>query len=169
MVIHSAMERSSQITTMNLVFARKCHPMFDNLPFDVIRGIMKHLNVGHVIPLISVSRFFYQIIKPDHNFWRSCLETDLNVEVSKRKTINPFTEIVRRLSSLHCNDCGIMRGPPNRPFIDGFFNITICHDCHNHEKYRLITTFTAKKNYFLHENALLGLRMVSKIRSEERR
>jgi len=56
-----------------------------------------------------------------------------------------------------------MRGPPNRPFVDGFFNLTVCRDCYNHKKYRLITAFTAKKNYFLNEKDLLGLRTVSRI------
>jgi len=164
MVIDSAMQTRSQTATTNLVSRKKLHPTFDTLPFDVTRQIIKHLNVGHVIPLLSVCRLFYQMIKPDHDFWRSRLQRDLNVKVSKtNKTMDPFTEIVKRFSSLRCNDCGIMRGPPNRPFVDGFFNLTVCRDCYNHKKYRLITAFTAKKNYFLNEKDLLGLRTVSRI------
>jgi hypothetical protein len=69
-------------------------------------------------------------------------------------------ELIRRLPTLCCADCHAMQ-LPQRPFIQPFWNRPLCDVCRIDDKYRLVTAYTAKKNYFLDENDLLSLRTFS--------
>ena len=69
-------------------------------------------------------------------------------------------ELIKRLPTLRCADCHTMQ-LPRRPFIELFWNRPLCDACRMDDKYRLVTAYTAKKNYFLDENDLLGLRTFS--------
>ena len=71
-----------------------------------------------------------------------------------------FLEFIGRLPTLHCADCHIMQ-LPWRPFIEPFWNRPLCDACRMDDKYRLVMAYTAKKNDFLDENDLLGLRTFS--------
>src|SRR5271168_4347228 len=71
-----------------------------------------------------------------------------------------FLEFIGRLPTLPCADCHIMQ-LPRRPFIEPFWNRPLCDACRMDDKYRLVMAYTAKKNYFLDENDLLGLRTFS--------
>jgi len=71
-----------------------------------------------------------------------------------------FLEFIERLPTLRCADCHIMQ-LPWRPFIEPFWNRPLCDACRMDDKYRLVMAYTAKKNYFLDENDLLGLRTFS--------
>jgi hypothetical protein len=48
-----------------------------------------------------------------------------------------------------------------QPFMDVFFNRLLCIECRKSSKYRVMTAFTAKRNYFLTEDDLLPLRTIS--------
>ena len=67
----------------------------------------------------------------------------------------PFFELIRRRPTLRCADCHEMQ-LPQHPFIH-----PLCDTCRIDDKYRFVTAYTAKKNYFLDENDLLSLRTFS--------
>jgi hypothetical protein len=69
-------------------------------------------------------------------------------------------ELTRRLPTLRCSDCHQMQ-LPRHPFIHPFRNRHLCDACRIDDKYRFVTAYTAKKNYFLDENDLLSLRTFS--------
>ena len=50
---------------------------------------------------------------------------------------------------------------PRRPFFEPFWNRPLCDRYQMNDKYRVITAYTAKRNYFLDENDLLVLRTFS--------
>src|SRR5271168_744505 len=78
-----------------------------------------------------------------------------------------FFEFIGRLPTLRCADCHIMQ-LPRRPFIEPFWNRPLCDACRMDDKYRLAMAHTAKKNYFLDENDLLGLRTFSQRNSHHK-
>src|SRR5271154_436258 len=67
---------------------------------------------------------------------------------------------MRRLPTLHCADCHEMQ-LRRRPFIHPFWSRPLCDACRIDDKYRFVTAYTAKKNYFLDETDLLSLRTFS--------
>src|SRR5277367_6766271 len=64
---------------------------------------------------------------------------------------------MRRLPTLCCADYHEMQ-LRRRPFIHPFWNHPLCDACQIDDKYRFVTAYTAKKNYFLDENDLLSIR-----------
>jgi hypothetical protein len=121
---------------------------------------LSHLDIGHVISLTQVNRRLRCSRTNDNEYWGYLLRTRLNVKLTGKRRNNALLECIRRLPILRCADCHIMQ-LPRRPFIELFWNRPLCDACRMDDKYRLVTAYTAKKNYFLDENDLLGLRTFS--------
>jgi hypothetical protein len=78
----------------------------------------------------------------------SLLLTRLNLKLTGKRRNNAFFELLKRLPTLRFADCHEME-LPRRPFIHPFWNRALCDACRIDDKYRLITAYAAKKNYFL--------------------
>jgi hypothetical protein len=133
----------------------------DNVPILVLHTIVSHLDIGDVIPLIQVNRRFRYSLTSDNGYWVFLLRTRLNVKLSDKRWDNAVLEFIMRLPTLRCADCHTMQ-LPRRHFFEPFWNRPLCDVCRMDDKYRLVTAYTAKKNYFLDENDLLRLRTFSK-------
>jgi hypothetical protein len=129
----------------------------DGMPILVLRTIIAHLDIGHVIPLTQVNRQLRYSITNDNGYWVYLLRTRLNIKLTGKRRNNAFFELMKRLPTLRCTDCHEMQFR-RRPFIHPFWNRPLCDACRVDNKYRFVTAFTAKKNYFLDENDLLSLR-----------
>jgi len=129
----------------------------DGMPILVLRTIVSHLDVGHVISLTQVNRQLRHSLTNDSGYWVYLLRTRLNIKLTGERRNNAFVELTRRLPTLRCADCHEMQ-LYRRPFIHPFWNRPLCDACRIDDKYRFVTAYTAKKNYFLDENDLLSLR-----------
>ena len=133
----------------------------DTVFHDILREIVSHLDVGHIISLTQVNRALRNVLINDNYLWSSRLRYGLNVRGISQKTLNSFHEITTHIPTRRCSDCLNMEDLSPRPFIDIFFKKTLCNNCKAHPKYALVTASTAKKNYFLNDNDLLHLRTMS--------
>jgi len=133
----------------------------DDMPILVLHTIVSHLDLGHVIPLIQVNRRLRYSLTSDNGYWVFLLRTRLNVKLTGKRRDNAVLEFIMRLPTLRCADCHTMQ-LPRRPFFEPFWNRPLCDVCRMDDKYRVVTAYTAKKNYFLDENDLLRLRTFSK-------
>ena len=128
---------------------------------NILREIVFHLDVGHIISLMQVNRTLYNVLINYNHLWLSRLRYGLNVHGISQKTLNSFHEITTHIPTRRCSDCLKMEDLSPRPFIDIFFKKTLCNNCKAHPKYALVTASTAKKNYFLNDNDFLPLRTMS--------
>jgi len=133
----------------------------DTVSHDILREIVSHLDVGHIISLTQVNCTLRNVLINENYLWFSRLRYGLNVHGISQKTLNYFHEITRHIPTRRCSDCLKMEDLSPRPFIDIFFKKTLCSNCKGHPKYALVTASTAKKNYFLNDNDLLPLRTMS--------
>ena len=125
---------------------------------NILREIVFHLDVGHIISLMQVNRTLRNVLINYNYLWLSRLRYGLNVCGISQKTLNSFHEITTHIPTRQCLDCLKIEDLSPRPFIDIFFKKTLCNNCKAHPKYALVTASTAKKNYFLNDNDLLPLR-----------
>jgi hypothetical protein len=132
----------------------------DDMPILVLHTIVSHLDIGHVISLTQVNRRPRDSLTNDNGYWVFLLRTRLNVKLTSKRRNDALLEFIRRLPTLRCADCHTMQ-LPQRPF-EPFWNRPLCDVCRMDDKYRLVTAYTAKKNYFLDENDLMGFRTFSK-------
>ena len=130
------------------------------MPILVLHTIVSYLDIGHVISLAQVNRQLRYSLTNDNDYWVYLLRTRLNVKLTGKRRNNALFEFIRRLPTLRCADCHKMQ-LRRRPFIQPFWNRPLCDHCRVDDKYHLVTAYTAKKNYFLDENDLLGLRTFS--------
>ena len=133
----------------------------DDMPIVVLHSIISHLDIGHVVPLIQINRRLRYSLTSDNGYWVFLLRTRLNIKLTGKQRTNAVLEFIMRLPTLRCADCHTMQ-LPRRPFFDPFWNRPLCDVCRMDDKYRLVTAYTAKRNYFLDENDLLRLRTFSK-------
>jgi hypothetical protein len=129
----------------------------DGMPILVLHTIVSHLDIGHVIPLTQVNRQLRYSLTNNNGYWVYLLRTRLNIKLTGERRNHAFVELMRRLRTLRCDDCHKMQ-LYRRPFIHPFWNRPLCDVCQIDDKYRFVTAYTAKKNYFLDENDLLSLR-----------
>jgi hypothetical protein len=129
----------------------------DTMPVLVLHTIISHLDIGHVISLTQLNRQLRCSLINDNGYWVFLLHARLSV--GKRRN-NAFFELMRQLPTVRCADCHEMQ-LPRHPFIHPFWNRPLCDACRIDDKYRFVTAYTAKKNYFLDENDLLSLRTFS--------
>ena len=134
---------------------------FDCLPILVLRRIMSYMDIGHVVPLTQVNRRLRYMLTEDNGYWLFLLHSHLNVKLTGKNRNTAFAEFVKRFPTLQCAECHRME-LPRRPFIDPFWNRSLCEACRFDDKYRVVTSYTAKHNYFLNEDDLLSLRTFSR-------
>jgi hypothetical protein len=132
----------------------------DTLPILVLKNITSYLDVGHVLPLTQVNHSLRDALRTDNGFWLRLI-SGLKVNLTRQKGEEAFNELLRRLRTYRCNNCRCMEHQ-RRPFFEAFWNWPLCDHCRWLDQYRLITAFTAKRNYFLTEDDLLPLRTISK-------
>jgi len=133
----------------------------DDMPIVVLHTIVSHLDLGHVVPLMQINRQLRYSLISDNGYWVFLLRTRLNIKLTSKRRNNAVLEFIMRLRTLRCADCHMMQ-LPLRPFFEPFWNRPLCDVCRMDDKYRVVTAYTAKKNYFLDENDLLHLRTFSK-------
>ena len=136
------------------------HINLDSMPILVLHSVVSHLDIGHVISLTQVNRQLRSSLTNNNGYWVTLIRARLNIKLTGDRRNNAFLELVRRLPTLRCDECHEMQFP-RRPFFYSFWNRALCDACRNYDKYRIITAYTAKKNYFLDENDLLRLRTFS--------
>jgi XPA protein C-terminus len=149
------------ITLLQGKFSSQMKARLDTLPFDVLREMVTHLDVGLIISLSQVNQALRAFLINDDNLWLSRLQRGLKVSITRKRKQDPFGEVVKRIRTHRCADCRRMEVSSQRPFMDAFFNKLLCIECRKAPKYRVITTLTAKKNYFLTDDDLLPLRTIS--------
>ena len=132
------------------------HINLDSMPILVLHSVVSHLDIGHVISLTQVNRQLCCSLTNDNGYLVSLIRIRLNIKLTGDRRNNAFLELVRGLPTLRCDECHEMQFPW-RPFVYSFWNRGLCDACRNDDKYRLITAYTVKKNYFLDENDLLLL------------
>lgn len=133
----------------------------DTLPRDVIREIVSYLDAGYIVSLSQVNQFLRRILVGDNYLWLRRLEYGLKVPISAETRQNPFGMMIKRIRTHRCAHCGIMEVSYQRPFMNSFFNKVFCNECKTRSIYALINAGTAKRTYFLNEDDLLPLRMIS--------
>ena len=129
----------------------------DGMPILALHTIVSHLDIAHVISLTQVNRQLRYSPTNDSGYWVHFLRTRLNIKLTGKRRNNAFFELMRRLPTLRCAHCHEMQ-LRRLPFIHPFWNRPLCDACRIDDKYRFVTAYTAKKNYFLDENDLLSLR-----------
>ena len=118
-------------------------------------------DIGHIVPLTQVNRRLRYMLTEDNGYWLLLLHSRLSVKLTGKNRNTAFAEFVKRLPTLQCAECHRME-LPWRPFIDPFWNRFLCDTCRFDDKYRVVTSYTAKHNYFLNEDDLLFLRTFSR-------
>jgi hypothetical protein len=153
---HYSAIRQSQMNS-----SRRSIINFECLPILVLRRIMSYLDIGHIVPLTRVNRRLRCLLTEDNGYWLFLLHSRLNVKLTGKNRNTAFAEFVKRFPTLQCAECHRMQ-LPRRPFIDPFWNRSLCDVCRFDDKYRIVTSYTAKHNYFLNEDDLLSLRTFSR-------
>jgi F-box domain len=110
---------------------------FDCLPILVLRRIMSYLDIGHIVPLTQVNRRLRYMLTEDNGYWLFLLHSRLNVKLTGKNRDTAFVEFVKRLPTLQCAECNRME-LPRRPFIDPFWNRSLCDTCRIDDKYRVV-------------------------------
>ena len=122
---------------------------------------MSYQDIGHIVPLTQVNRRLWYMLTEDNGYWLLLLHSRLSVKLTGKNRNTAYAEFVKRLPTLQCAECHRME-LPWRPFIDPFWNRFLCDTCRFDDKYRVVTSYTAKHNYFLNEDDLLLLRTFSR-------
>lgn len=133
----------------------------NKLPILPMQQIASYLDIGEIVTLTQVDRNLRYSLTDDNDCWVILLRKRLNIHLTGTRRTNAYAQLLLRLPTLRCANCHFMEFP-RRPFFDPFWNRPLCDKCRMDDKYRCVTEYTAKRNYFLDNNDLLTLRTFSR-------
>jgi hypothetical protein len=137
--------------------------MLDKVPEVVLRELICYLDIGTILSLSQVNKNLRDRLSPDDSLLWSTLVRNRLEKVTFSADEEAFGRMIRWTAVLRCSTCMVME--EGRPLMDPLQRQLICEPCKQdpakNGKFQLISTTTAKNDYFLTDEELLPLPFVS--------